>query len=269
MKQAERLNASFSKLPTGRIATDESSPPPVLTIVHTCTPATGYVGLVLNQLGHHLDIRCPRRGDPLPEHLDDHEGVIVLGGQMSVNDDEEYIHREIEWMRVPLESSKPFLGICLGAQLLAKFLGATVGPDPDGTVEVGYYNVAPIPTCENSLKMPQRVFQWHSEGFSLPDGASLICEGLGSFKNQAFQYGGNAYALQFHPEVTIAILLKWVQDMTDDLLLSGAQNKEALLEAHVEEACVVRAWLQQFLTDWLKQDKQTHQALDSKVSATA
>lgn len=255
MKWAEKLSTSDPNNIDSRRQTGASiRPPKILTIVHTCSPATGYVRLALEQLGYTLDVRCPRSGSPLPEHLDDHTGVIVFGGQMSANDNEDFIRQELEWLKIPLEAEKPFLGICLGGQLLAKHLGADVKPDPKGSVEVGYFPVEPVSACAKKMQMPNCVFQWHSEGFSLPSGSTLVCEGLGAFENQAFRYGDNAYGLQFHPEVTISILLGWVEKMTDDLNLNGAQSKEDFLDKHISEACNVRAWLKTFLAAWLDHD---------------
>ena len=77
-----------------------------------------------------LDIRRPRFGDPLPETLDGHAGAVIFGGPMSANDPDDYVRREIDWIAVPLREQRPFLGICLGAQMLARQLGARVAPHP-------------------------------------------------------------------------------------------------------------------------------------------
>src|SRR3954454_1153131 len=112
---------------------------PVLIILHQESSTPGRVGNALRALGHRLDIRRPRFGDPLPETLAQHAGAVVSGGPMSANDPDDYIRREIDWIEIPLREQRPFLGICLGAQMLAKQLGAKVAPHPEGQVEVGYY----------------------------------------------------------------------------------------------------------------------------------
>ena len=112
---------------------------PVLVIVHQETSSAGRLGRYLHQMGHRLDMRCPRLGDSLPRSLDQHAGAIILGGPMSVNDEDDYLRREIDWIGVPLRENKPFLGICLGAQMLARHLGERVGPHHEAAVEVGYY----------------------------------------------------------------------------------------------------------------------------------
>src|SRR6201988_3777335 len=118
---------------------------PVLIVLHQETSTPGRVGNALRALGHPLDIKRPRFGDCLPETLDEHAGAIIFGGPMSANDSDDYVRREIDWIEIPLREHRPFLGICLGAQMLAKQLGAQVAPHPEGRVEVGYYPIRPPP----------------------------------------------------------------------------------------------------------------------------
>src|SRR6201995_1085274 len=116
---------------------------PVLVVLHQETSTPGRVGNALRALGHGLDVRRPRFGDPLPETLDDHAGAVIFGGPMSANDSDDFLRREIDWISVPLREQRPFLGICLGAQMLAKQLGAQVAPHPEGRAQMGYSPVRP------------------------------------------------------------------------------------------------------------------------------
>src|SRR5882757_6967833 len=101
------------------VAVPAPKPPlPVLIVVHQETSTPGGVGNALRALGHCLDIRRPRFGDPLPETLDRHAGAVIFGGPMSANDGDDYVRREIDWIEVALREQRPFLGICLGAQML-------------------------------------------------------------------------------------------------------------------------------------------------------
>src|SRR5262249_61985909 len=118
-------------------------PAPVLIILHQHHSPPGRVGQALKSRGYPLDIRRPRLGDPLPETLTHHSGAVLFGGPMSANDSEDFIRREIDWLAVPLAEEKPFLGICLGAQLLVRQLGGNVYFHPEGKVEVGYYPIRP------------------------------------------------------------------------------------------------------------------------------
>ena len=127
----------------GTAAASGSALRPVLIILHQETSTPGRVGNALRALGYPLDIRRPRFGDPLPETLDRHAGAVIFGGPMSANDSDNYVRREIDWIEIPLREQRPFLGICLGAQMLAKQLGAQVAPHHEGRVEVGYYPIRP------------------------------------------------------------------------------------------------------------------------------
>src|ERR1700751_898329 len=162
---------------------------PVLIVLHQETSTPGRVGNALRALGYPLDIRRPRFGDALPETLDGHAGAVIFGGPMSANDPDEFVRREIDWIAVPLMEQRPFLGICLGAQMLAKQLGARVAPHAGGRVEMGYYPIRPTPA---GLKLcphwPDQVYHWHREGFELPAGCELLVEG-DDFPMQAIRYG--------------------------------------------------------------------------------
>ena len=134
-------------------------------------------------------MRRPRFGDPLPQTLRDHSGAVIFGGPMSANDADEFIGREIDWISVPLKEDKPFLGICLGAQMCARALGGRVFPHPAGHAEIGYYPIRPTAAGLSVVDpWPEQVYQWHREGFDLPDGAELLAEG-DTFEVQAFRYG--------------------------------------------------------------------------------
>ena len=143
---------------------------PVLIVLHQETSTPGRVGNALRALGHPLDIRRPRFGDPLPETLDQHAGAVIFGGPMSANDPDDYVRREIDWIEIPLREQRPFLGICLGAQMLAKQLGAQVAPHPEGRVEVGYYPIRP--TAAGHALCPN----WPEQRLSLASrGISAAC----------------------------------------------------------------------------------------------
>src|SRR5690606_1411277 len=130
----------------------------------------------------------------------------IFGGPNSVHDEDAFIAREIDWLGVPLAEAKPLLGICLGAQMLARHLGGRVYCHADQRAEIGYYPIQP--TIDGRAlhdPWPCHVYQWHREGFELPFGATLLAKGGEAFPVQAFRYGRAAFALQFHPEVTYAM----------------------------------------------------------------
>src|SRR5260221_3199022 len=181
-------------------STPQIQPPndllPVLIVLHQETSGPGRVGNALRAVGHRLDIRRTRFGDSLPETLDGHAGAVIFGGPMSANDSDDYVRYEIDWINVPLREQRPFLGICLGAQMLAKQLGAKVAPHDRALTQIGYYPIRPTPAGrELCPDWPAQVYHWHREGFELPRGAQLLAAG-DDFPMQAFQWD-NAFGLQF------------------------------------------------------------------------
>src|SRR5262245_61737426 len=123
-------------------------PQPFLIVLHQETSTPGRIGYALRQRGYALDVRRPRLGDLLPETMTGHAGAIIFGGPMSANDTDDFIRREIDWLRVPLREQKPFLGICLGAQMLEQHLGSRVYRHNDGHAEAACLTVrAPCIGC--------------------------------------------------------------------------------------------------------------------------
>jgi GMP synthase (glutamine-hydrolysing) len=231
--------------------------PPVLIVLHQEHSTPGRIGHWLIQRGYPLDIRRPRFGDPLPETLAEHTGAMIFGGPQSANDPDDFIRREIEWTAVPLEEGKPFLGICLGAQMLARQLGALVDFHAEGQVEVGYY---PIRPTADGLKVcamwPDHVYQWHREGVDLPRGATLLAEG-DTFPVQAFRHGDCAFGIQFHPEVTHAMMCRWTIRGAHRMDLPGAKQRMAHFEDRWVHDYAMQSWLSHFLDHWLGKAEQT------------
>ncbi len=132
-----------------------------LIVLHQEHSTPGRVGRQLQALGIELDIRRPPLGDALPSTLKDHVGVVVFGGPMCANDEHDWIRREIDWLEVPLKEEKPFLGLCLGAQLMARRLGARVFSHDDKRGEVGYYALHPTENGDQlcRARFPRSVYQ--------------------------------------------------------------------------------------------------------------
>jgi GMP synthase (glutamine-hydrolysing) len=228
---------------------------PVLIVLHQEHSTPGRIGRLLRECGAPLDIRRPPLGDELPKTLADHSGVVVFGGPMSVNDEDDWLRREIDFIGVPLREDKPFLGICLGAQLLARHLGHRVAGHPEGRVEVGYYPIHPTDEghalCD--APFPSRVYQWHREGFDRPNGAVLLAQG-DDFEAQAIRVGERAYGLQFHPEVTYAMICKWTVTAHDRMSQPGAQERHRHIDGWFQHDGAVARWTKSFLHRWLGPD---------------
>ncbi len=223
----------------------------VLFIMHEERTCSGSVGQWFQNQGYTIEIRKPRWGDSLPKTLHGYEGVVVFGGNMSVNDPLDYIKTEIDWLAVPLQENVPLLGICLGAQLLVKHLGGDVFGRSDGRIEAGYYPVKPVrdsSICDPSL-FPKMVYEWHSEGFGLPAGMECFLKGQ-SFENQAVLYDGCHVGFQFHPEITERILRRWVTLLPDMLQNEGSQSVLEQISGHIRWQYQSRLWLNLFLTAW-------------------
>ena len=226
------------------------SPAPILVVLHQDTSTPGRIGQMLTRRGHRLDIRRPRYGDPLPATLARHAGAIVFGGPMSANDDDDWIRREIDWIGVPLAENKPFLGICLGAQMMVRHLGGKVRPHPRGEVEVGWYPLHPTSAARDVLPWPQHVYQWHREGFDLPGGARLLARGE-RFPNQAIAVGERAFGIQFHPELTLAMMHRWTVRALHRMEAPGVQSRSHHFDGRELHDHQTRLWTERFLDLWL------------------
>ena len=141
-------------------------------------------------------------------------GLVLLGGPMNADQTRTYpfLKREIHWIKQGLACEIPILGICLGAQLLAKTLGSRVYPN--ATKEIGWYEVNLTEASGADplfLGLPAELtaFQWHGDTFDLPQRAVLLATSR-QCRNQAFRFGTNAWGLQFHPEMTAEMIDDWL-----------------------------------------------------------
>ena len=143
-----------------------------------------------------------------------YNGLVVLGGPMNVDDLERHPHLavEVELIQQAIEQGLPVLGICLGAQLIAKALGARV--HANGGKEIGWYDVSPTLAAKDDplfrdFGEMEKIFQWHGDVFELPAGAVHLATSQ-RCPHQAFRYGTNVYGLQFHLEVDEHLIERWL-----------------------------------------------------------
>jgi GMP synthase (glutamine-hydrolysing) len=225
----------------------------ILIVLHQEASTPGRIGQALQRRGYALDIRRPALGDPLPDTMAGHVGAVIFGGPMSANDEHEFIRREIDWINVPLKERAPFLGVCLGAQQLVKTLGGAVEPHDEGCAEVGYYPLHPTEEGRALMRWPDMVYQWHREGFEVPAGGRLLASG-DLFRNQAFQVGPCAFGIQFHAELTLAMMHRWTVRGAARMDMPGAQRRRDHFEGRSVYDPEIRRWLEDFLDLWIAAD---------------
>ena len=113
--------------------------------------------------------------------------------------------------------------------------------------------LAPTPDADRlcAAPFPRHVYHWHCDGFELPRGARLLAASDGEFPNQAFAFGSRALALQFHPEVTYAMICRWTTRGDERLERPGAQRRPDHLEGWFRYDRAVALWLEAMLPAWL------------------
>jgi GMP synthase (glutamine-hydrolysing) len=220
--------------------------PRILVVLHQEGSSPGRIGHLLHAEGFDLDILRPPLGDELPATLAGHAGAVVFGGPMSANDRDEFVRRETDWLAVPLAEDKPFLGICLGAQMLVNHLGGKVDGHHEGAVEIGWYPLRATDEGRALMHWPEMVYQFHREGFSLPKDATLLATS-DTYPNQAFRYGRNAWGIQFHAELTRAMMQRWVVRGAHRFVLPGAQPGRDHLGGRLIWDVHLKRWLIEFL----------------------
>ena len=189
--------------------------------------------------------------NPALPDVDDLDLLVIMGGPMSVNDETDYpwLVAEKEFIREAIERDKAVIGICLGAQLIARAIGAAVRPN--GTKEIGWFPITAEPASytEDIFPFPQEllVFHWHGETFDLPDGAMRLARSA-ACENQAFQLGGRVIGLQFHLETTLEAARDIVHHCRDELQPSHyVQSAAEILGVEDSNYTAINTWMDKIL----------------------
>lgn len=161
--------------------------------------------------------KLPQYQDIAPEqmpHAEDVDLLIIMGGDMSVNDEDQYpwLKTQKQWIRDYVKLGKPIIGICLGGQMIASALGADVKKNP--TPEIGWtslHAVADYPPHCFTFPKEFHAMEWHSDTFEVPPNAQLLVSGE-TCHHQAYQIGNNIIGMQFHPEMTADVMAMYLQD---------------------------------------------------------
>jgi GMP synthase (glutamine-hydrolysing) len=186
---------------------------------------------------------------PLPD-LRDFDGAFVLGGSLAVRDLR--LQPARRWIRDAVDNHVPYLGVCLGGQLLASALGARVRR---GGAEVGVHSIflTEAAGCDPLFRgLPRRldVFGFHGEAFALPRGAVPLA-GSPACTYQAFRYGASAYGLQFHPEVRARDLDRWRHVACYRRLLAESGREWSELTSELEAAGTLDDLAADLLEHWV------------------
>jgi GMP synthase (glutamine-hydrolysing) len=187
----------------------------VLAVIHGEKVRAGVFGDVVAERGHRLEEWSPAWGTPPPRPLDAYGAVLVFGGAMHADQDRHHpwLREENLFLERLLDLRRPVLGICLGAQLLAKAAHAPIGPASEP--EIGWHRVeltdeAADDPVVGRLPGTFDAFQWHYYTHGVPAGAvELACSRVCT---QAFRLGENAWGVQFHPEVTLEQIESWLEE---------------------------------------------------------
>jgi GMP synthase (glutamine-hydrolysing) len=230
----------------------------IMVLKHVAAEPLGLLDPMIRARGHRIRfVNFQRHPDAQPE-LDRYQALVVLGGPMHVTEGDRYPHllTECRLIEQALSQRIPVLGICLGAQLLAHVLGARVAPAR--RPEIGWYSVRPTAAVsEDPVLRPldgeRPVFQWHSYGFEIPQGAVHLAES-DDCPGQAMSYDELAWGFQFHLELDEGLIRRWLNSpgYLRDLEASGlAQTPAQILEDTGHYLDETRALARQVFGNWL------------------
>jgi GMP synthase-like glutamine amidotransferase len=186
----------------------------VLSVVHGSDARAELFSDVVTRAGHNLEEWSLGWGSPPPRPIDDYDAVLVFGGAMHADQDDRHpwLRDENMFLQRLLDIHVPTLGVCLGAQLLAKAAHARVfrASEP----EIGWHEVALTPDADDDPvlgELPKQflAFQWHYYTYAVPTGAVELARSERC--TQAFRLGDSVWGVQFHPEVTAEQVRSWLE----------------------------------------------------------
>jgi GMP synthase-like glutamine amidotransferase len=197
-----------------------------VAIQHVPFEGPGLIAEVAGRRGIELRQCHPYRGEPLPP-ANELDGLVVMGGPMGAGDTVEhpYLAREAELIAAMVNAGRPVLGVCLGAQLLARALGARIYRGEQAEIGFGTVSLTqagledPVLGSLGVEILP--VMHWHQDTFDLPAQALWLARSE-LFAHQAFRVGKRAYGLQFHLEVDRELARAWRKHLPTGVTLSDA-----------------------------------------------
>ncbi|HEY5252493.1 MAG TPA: type 1 glutamine amidotransferase [Acidimicrobiales bacterium] len=201
---------------------------PWIVVQHTPTEGPGLLSGVMDEAGVKVTVIRLDLGDALPDPTEV-SGAVVMGGPMGVHDTGEYpwLVSEKTWLTGAVEAGLPILGVCLGSQLLAAALGATVTTGETPEIGVGQVTLGPEGRIDPLLGPEGEglpVVHWHGDTFAIPAGAVHLASS-DRYENQAFRYGDRVYGVQFHLEVDDEVAAGWGPDLPAGISLDGPDRR--------------------------------------------
>lgn len=193
----------------------------ILILQHVASEGPGLIGKIAQSMGFSLKVIRLFKGESIPAAPRTYSALIIMGGPMGVYDEVEYpfIVDELALIEDAFKARVPVFGVCLGAQLMARAAGAKV--KSGGKKEIGFYDIRLTqPGLKDTLLMglPDefKVFQWHGDTFNTPGGAKNLASSK-DFESQLLKVGTNSYGLQFHIEVTEAMVAEFLSEGREEL----------------------------------------------------
>lgn len=230
---------------------------PIAIIQHVALDGPEYFLDYLNRHAIPAQIFQVYAGDALPADVTAYAGVASFGGPMSVHDvaEHSWILPEVDFLRAAVAADVPVIGHCLGGQLLALALGASVRKAE--IPEIGWIDLQAVSgTVAQEWfggRLSPRVFQWHSDSFAIPAGASLLASSE-YCRNQVYLYAGKHLGMQFHCEVKAPMIRKWLQvgyqeidghDLPSVMAVSeiDASLDAGMAQSHAQADAIYQRWL--------------------------
>lgn len=192
--------------------------PRVLVLQHHPLEHPGVFAVTLGRYGARLEVVRSFAGERCPPTLAAYDGLIVMGGPMSIDDHDAHpwLHDERALVAEAIAADTPTLGVCLGSQLIASVAGAPVAPGP--APEIGWYRIDPTPHAAHDPLFgdvaPFVALEWHRDAFPLPAGAVPLASSA-QYPVQAFRLGRRVYGLLFHVEVDDDLVGSWCDAFAD------------------------------------------------------
>jgi GMP synthase (glutamine-hydrolysing) len=202
-----------------------------VAIQHVPFEGPGLIAQAASRRDLELRICHLYQGEPLPSP-EDLDGLVVMGGPMGVSDVAEHPHLDLETELITamVHAGRPVLGVCLGAQLMAHSLGASVYRGEQAEIGFGTVSLTPAgredPVLGSLGTEILPVMHWHQDTFDLPENASLLAHSE-IYAHQAFRVGKHAYGLQFHLEVDRDLADAWREHLPAGVTLADSARSQA------------------------------------------